>query len=178
MTILELLAHEPDLLIILGEEAESLVEREVFLALVAYLSDSTFRIVLVDAALEAHAPVVSVHSAAELGKVAELGDQGVLLEAAKEAESDRLDLLIGLGGERLVVRVLDVADRCLLPELALLGLPEVVDVDLGQALLQLDKLVLLPLDLYLVRFFHDLQLLLRFILFPHNFLFHVLDLRL
>lgn len=120
LTVFIFLADVADLFSVFREKAESFVEWEVLLPLVANFSNSIFKAVLIDFALETDTLILCVLSSTEFWQVPELSYEGVLLVAAEEAESDRLKLLIRFRCQGLIVWVLNVPHGLLLPERALL----------------------------------------------------------
>lgn len=114
-----LLANMSELLALLREESEPLIEREVLLPLVRDLEHAILLAILVQLELDLQPRVLLVVADLELGQVAELSDQGVLVETAKEPQSNGLDLLVRLGRQGLIVRVLQVSHGDLLVEVRL-----------------------------------------------------------
>ena len=79
----------------LGNEAESLVEGEHLLALVDDFREAILEFVLVKLQLNAQVLMISIVAHLELGEVAELSNERVLLVATEETEADWLDFLVG-----------------------------------------------------------------------------------
>ena len=170
-----LLAHAADLLSSFGDEAESLIEWVVFLPLIHDLLDAVLVAVLVDHHLKFQARIVFVGADLDFGEVADLGYDGVLLEATEHSDLEGLKFLVSLGAECLVVWVLHVSNCLLLPQHNLLRLPQVVNIDPRQSLLKLHKLVDMRRNLLPMRLIDGPQLQLLLASLLHQLLLHFLD---
>lgn len=104
----------------LGPEVESLIEWEVFFSLIRDSVQSIWSSVLVNLHLNFQSGIIFVVATFELITVAKLGDDGILMESTEKTESNRLQLLICLGLQNFIWRVLNVPDWNLLKEQLLL----------------------------------------------------------
>ena len=176
LAVHESLANAGDLITVFVLKAESFIEGKVFFPLVHDLLESVFTTILINFHLDLKSIVMLVVAYLELGQVTELSNQRILVEPAEKSESDWLQLLVGLRRQCLIIWVLHIPYWNLLKEVDLLGLLDVVHIDLGQSLLELEELVLVLLHLLLLCLFHHLHLQGSLRLVPHHSLLQILQL--